>query len=197
MTSVLEHRVQRGAADLREHGDLPLRDSRGEGERHEFCDGGAFGGDLFASFGAAPSVGCEGPFDLRGRHAPTVKHLTGLSQSGKLVYMTTTSTPRTYALRKLAPGDYIVPSNDLKALWRIHKVVDLPYLEEFGTTRYVWEGLRLCEPYDPDDLEQMEALAADVLNISHWRDVEWETGAWGETRAACVAEAIEIGSGRW
>jgi hypothetical protein len=47
---------------------------------------------------------------------------------------------RKYALTRLAPGDYLLPSNDARTLWRIAKYTDGPSsgLEGWTRGREVW-----------------------------------------------------------
>lgn len=71
-------------------------------------------------------------------------------------------TERKYAMTKLAPGDWLLPDNDGKRLWRIARYEDGPShgLEDWPKDREVWGIWRWLEPrhgtIDPDDWAEWE-----------------------------------------
>lgn len=94
---------------------------------------------------------------------------------------------RKYALMKLAPGDWLLPSNDHKTLWRIATYTDgpstgmdhMPRDKEFWG---VWKWVGRAEfPRDEIDLEFGDSWAMK--------------SDWHETRREAVDAALDLGSG--
>lgn len=54
--------------------------------------------------------------------------------------MSTQTAERKYALTKVKPGDYLLPSNDAKMIWRIARYTDGPTtgLMDWSRDREVW-----------------------------------------------------------
>lgn len=98
----------------------------------------------------------------------------------------TTTVERKYVLTKVASGDYLLPSNDGKILWRIHSFTEGPSSglgESIPTDRTFWaikkwrralsqEALEISPP-NPDDWDQ-------------WEHVE----EWFDTRAKAIEAAL-------
>jgi hypothetical protein len=90
---------------------------------------------------------------------------------------------RKYALTKVAPGDYLLPSNDGCTIWRIaryedgpSKGLDIPRDREFwGVWR--WAGAECFVGY------------VDTGDWSRWNMVE--SGC--DTRAEAIREALRVG----
>lgn len=89
---------------------------------------------------------------------------------------------RRYALTKIAPGDYLLPSNDAGTLWRLRRYTDGPThgLEDWPRDRDLWGlwryaySLHALEPVDPDDWSVWEMV-----------------GDGYETRAEAIRAAME------
>ena len=94
----------------------------------------------------------------------------------------TSTIERKYALTKVAPGDYLLPSNDAGTLWRLSRYKDGPtyglvvdWLRDrdfWGLWRYTY-SLHALEPVDPDDWSVWECV-----------------GDGYETRAEAIREAL-------
>ena len=82
---------------------------------------------------------------------------------------------RKYALTKVAAGDYLLPSNDAKTLWRIARYLDTheDHFKHFWGV-YRWRG----------DL--------DAVDIEDWDRWEMVTG-FLETRQDAIDEAMRLG----
>lgn len=89
----LEHRVERGPADLREPSDLRLGEPGRERLGRESGDCGALSGLRGHGVGASLAVGGEGRADLVGFHGPSVNHLTTRALIRKVLYMSKTAFP--------------------------------------------------------------------------------------------------------
>lgn len=57
-------------------------------------------------------------------------------------------TERKYALSKVAPGDYLLPSNEGQTIWRVARYTDGPSkgLDDWPRDREVWGIWRWPEP---------------------------------------------------
>lgn len=77
---------------------------------------------------------------------------------------------RRYALTKIAPGDYLLPSNDGGTLWRIRR---------YDRGRWsLWQWLGLIAPGERPDPDN---------------ESEWELSAGGlPTREAAIREALDL-----
>lgn len=96
------------------------------------------------------------------------------------------STPqRKYALTKLAPGDWLLPSNDRKTLWRIATYIDGPStgLDDMPRDKTfwgVWKWIGRTElPRDEIDLEFGDSWSL----LSEWH----------ESRREAIDEAMRLG----
>lgn len=90
------------------------------------------------------------------------------------------SDERVWRMRRLGPGDYILPSNDLQTLWRICK-------EAQPDGDDTWDLFRWRKP--APIIEEDVALA---IVEDDWTD--WSCAMSGlRTRAAAVEEAISRG----
>lgn len=99
------------------------------------------------------------------------------------------STPRRlYALTKIAPGDYIFPSNDKTKFWRIAKYEDGPShgidREDMPRDRDFW-GVWKWE-YAPS---QVELHGDELLGWDCWH----MEASGCDTRAEAIKEAIRLG----
>jgi hypothetical protein len=80
-----------------------------------------------------------------------------------------TAVERKYALTKIAPGDYLLPSNDARTIWRIAKYTEGPSsgLKDWARDRDVWGVWRWTEPsrghVDTDDWYRWEMEEACCL----------------------------------
>ena len=63
----------------------------------------------------------------------------------------TTATERKYALTRVATGDYLLPSNDLRTLWRIFSYVDGPSfgLDDWPRDKTLWRLMRWTGETNP------------------------------------------------
>jgi hypothetical protein len=93
-------------------------------------------------------------------------------------------TERKYALTKVASGDYLLPSNDGKSLWRIRVYTEGPSsgLEDWPADRDVWGVWKWTEMVCPGSY-------ADTENESEWDF--WE-GLY-ETRKSAINAALKAG----
>lgn len=91
---------------------------------------------------------------------------------------------RKYRLVKVAPGDYILPSNDGNTLWRIRQYEDGPShgLEDWPRDVIFWGVWKCTLPkalwerlLDPDDWDQWSA---------------WDTGMYN-TRQQAIESALK------
>lgn len=91
---------------------------------------------------------------------------------------------RTYALTKLAPGDYLMPSNDTRTLWRIARYTDGPSGGlDWPRDREVWGIWKWPEPIRFDGTQ-----AIDCNGFEPWDFME----GLHETRAAAINSALEL-----
>jgi hypothetical protein len=84
-----QHRVERGAADLGQAGDLGFRHAGLERLRGQHSDCLGFGQEPLARRGARAAMCGKRFADLV--HEPSVKHLTSIWQGRKVIYMAKTS----------------------------------------------------------------------------------------------------------
>lgn len=94
---------------------------------------------------------------------------------------------RRYSMIKLATGDWLLPSNDLRTLWRICREPD-------GW----WTSMRLLEDYNTDGFPLLERdQLGTIIGIMptsslEWTYAEWETYGQGyTTRREAVADLPE------
>ncbi len=96
---------------------------------------------------------------------------------------------RTYALVKVAAGDWLLPSNDARTLWRLQRYEDGPSHgldpEVFPTDFEAWQLWRYKRPLaaalwreDVEDWDQWTLVATNL-----------------ETRGEAIDEAMRIGEG--
>lgn len=88
---------------------------------------------------------------------------------------------RKYALTKIAAGDYLLPSNDGKTIWRIHRYVDGPSsgIMDWPRDRDVWGFWR------------WEGRAEGAVDLDDWD--RWEmVGGLCDSRADAIQEALRI-----
>lgn len=88
---------------------------------------------------------------------------------------------RKYAMTRLGAGDYLLPSNDARTVWRISRYEDGPShgLEEWPRDMMVWGAWRYTGPGPaPSEPEH--------LNWGYW---SMETGPC-DTRAEAIQEAL-------
>lgn len=86
---------------------------------------------------------------------------------------------RLYSMRRVAAGDYLLPSNDLKVLWRIHSYVDgkIHGLEVGYQARTFWRACWL--PYDEaahliETGELPDPWDFTITGHRHvWREADW------------------------
>lgn len=70
---------------------------------------------------------------------------------------------RRYVLTRVEAGDYLLPSNDGAALWRLVRYVDGPSrgLADWPRDRQVWGVYRLARPFNgtlrPDEVDDLTA----------------------------------------
>jgi len=108
-------------------------------------------------------------------------------------------TERTWQMTRLAPGDYLLPSNDASRLWRIHRYwengsafwgsIDTPEAERrylrgwFWTASYYVGG----EPWQETVAAALQAEDDDVsVRDRYWH--EWGTSY--RTRQAAIDDAL-------
>jgi hypothetical protein len=103
---------------------------------------------------------------------------------------------RRYTLTKVEAGDYLLPSNDGRSLWRIKRATELEPVRsgvgelEHETTRevHVWEAWRYIERWTGYAVGRVVELPDDFLEWQHWSLEE----SWHSTRAEAIAAAIRI-----
>jgi len=83
---------------------------------------------------------------------------------------------RRYALTKVAPGDYLLPSNDGRTIWRIARYDERPNWRLWGLWRWRNEGADVFAYIDTADWDRWEMVDAR-----------------SETRAEAIREALRIG----
>jgi hypothetical protein len=91
---------------------------------------------------------------------------------------------RKYVLTKIAPGDYLLPSNDGKTIWRIHRYTDGPSLglEDWPRDKEVWGLWRWHKPVED------AGAAVDIENWGRWEF--WEGPHMKRTEAVDAAIAV-------
>lgn len=98
---------------------------------------------------------------------------------------------RKYVLTKLARGDYLLPSNDAKTLWRIARYEDRATSDERGVVGvHAWRLWRWTEPLGGAPAVQHWAYPAfvDPGDWSLWEMVESKL----RTRAEAIREALRL-----
>jgi hypothetical protein len=98
---------------------------------------------------------------------------------------------RKYVLTKLAAGDYLLPSNDAKTLWRIARYEDLATSDGRGMVAVrVWGLWRWGEPLGGASTLQHWAYPAfvDTDDWSLWEMVESHL----QTRAEAIRAAMAM-----
>lgn len=99
---------------------------------------------------------------------------------------------RKYVLTKLAPGDYLLPSNDAKTLWRITRYEDLATSDGRGMVGvHVWGLWRWGLPLGGAPAVQHWPYPAfiDTDDSRLWEMVESNL----QTRAEAIQEALRLG----
>jgi hypothetical protein len=92
---------------------------------------------------------------------------------------------RKYALTKMAAGDYLLPANDGKTIWRIAKYTDGPSLGlDIPSDREFWALWSWTGEFGPD---------AQIG--SGWEDWEMQSGLL-DSRADAIAEALRLGEAK-
>jgi len=101
---------------------------------------------------------------------------------------------RRYALTKIAAGDYLLPGNDARSLWRITRGEETVPVEsgadrwrhEYTRRVIVWEAWR----YTAGRITNPPDLPDDFLDWSHWSC----EASWCDTRAEAIREALRMSS---
>lgn len=76
---------------------------------------------------------------------------------------------RRFALRRIGAGDYLLPSNDGRTLWRLQRYEDGPSygLDDWSRDRTFWRTLRW-----PESISRGTKLDQfDISNLGRWREV--------------------------
>jgi hypothetical protein len=95
--------------------------------------------------------------------------------------MSDVAVERKYALSKVKPGDYILPSNDGKTIWRIARYTEGPSsgIVDWPRDREVWGYWRWDGEVDP----------GCYIDTGDWN--RWEmVGGICETRAEAINDAL-------
>lgn len=96
---------------------------------------------------------------------------------------------RRYVLTKIEPGDYLLPSNDGRTLWRIKRSEEIEPVERGGHTTMrrvpVWEAWRYMGIVAP---HVDRRLPDDFLEWSEWE----ACASWCATRADAIREAMRM-----
>jgi hypothetical protein len=92
---------------------------------------------------------------------------------------------RKYALTKIAPGDYLLPSNDGRTIWRIAKG-DAPD----DTAATYWDLFRWTNTPERFQAMAENPWAGDVLDWNLWECVD----SLSRTRAEAIREAMRMGA---
>jgi hypothetical protein len=93
--------------------------------------------------------------------------------------MTTTTPERKYALTKVATGDYLLPSNDGRKVWRIARYEDGPShgLDDWTRDIMLW------------GVWEWTGKSSTYVDVGSWDRWEmWSSGH--ETRADAIATAL-------
>ena len=96
-------------------------------------------------------------------------------------------TDRVYAMTRVGPGDYLLPSNDGKTLWRIHRYLDRDEGRDvmiWAASFYAGPGWGTLSGSLPDDYLDWHRGYMGLQ--SYWR--EW--GTWFRTRAEAIDYAL-------
>lgn len=104
--------------------------------------------------------------------------------------MSVMAVERKYAMVRISKGDYILPSNDAKQLWRIYSYEEdgtLERLQPDGSYRQVVGTLWACAKYERPFHNAGEWTDPDFLEWSNW--LTWVTSL--PTRKAAVDEALK------
>jgi hypothetical protein len=100
---------------------------------------------------------------------------------------------RRYVLTKIEPGDYLLPGNDGRSLWRIKRGTELEpvrsgggcLVHEWTRTVHVWEAWRYL-----GRISAGRDLPDDFLEWSEWELM----ASWCATRAKAIREAVRLSS---
>jgi len=102
------------------------------------------------------------------------------------------STARKYVLTKIAPGDYLLPSNDGRQLWRITRAdagtFTLEPEEAFGSPP--WQVWRYAHAVSGPGASTAEEITEDLEGWDNW-SLE---ASWCRSRAEAIAEAMRMGT---
>jgi hypothetical protein len=90
--------------------------------------------------------------------------------------------PRKYALTRIAAGDYLMPSNSARAIWRISRYEDGPShgLDQPRDFK-VWGLWRWVDQID----------AASAVDVQDWSRWEFHSGLY-ETRQKAIHAALKM-----
>lgn len=107
---------------------------------------------------------------------------------------TATSPERRYALIKIGAGDYLLPSNDGKTLWRIRRYLDGPSwgLDQLRNDRWFWCVNKWTGGEPGDDVGELyvDSVSVEGPNGSD----EWECwSASHDTRREAIDDAMLAG----
>lgn len=96
---------------------------------------------------------------------------------------------RQFALIKLSKGDYLLPGNDAKTLYRLHSYIDGPSggldPEQFPTDQTYWVVRKWHREISP---EVLEFSPPNPDNPDEWEHVE----EWFPTRAKAIEHTLEV-----
>ena len=91
---------------------------------------------------------------------------------------------RKYTLTKIAPGDYVFPSNDGQTIWRIALYTEGPSTGlDWSRDRDVWGVWRWCE----------RVQQGGYIDTTDWNRWEFCEGLY-ETRSDAIDAALRLGS---
>lgn len=101
------------------------------------------------------------------------------------------ATERKHSLTRIAKGDYLLPSNDGKTLWRITTYEDGPShgLDDWPRDRTFWGAWRYIGRIDwhgDMGLDAWEELAGD------WNDWSGPWDSYLETRREAIESALKV-----
>lgn len=112
--------------------------------------------------------------------------------------MSSTTVERRYQMIRVAAGDYLLPDNELRTIWRIYSYTEDGSAEwgpdEHGTYHKIlgkfWAAARYTKPFAA--ALRTERFDDDLLDWNMWET--WETTL--PTRAAAVAAALRAAAVR-